>query len=171
MAKIKYTKTEQKNQQDALKQFQRFLPTLQLKKQQLQQEVRQSVERVEANREAMKALSVKYDAPVIIGGDYNCNLSSDPLKIILQENKFVEAENLATKTEFGGTHHSYPTFNTEVGYADKYYPAGGTYKTAIDHIFIYNESKLNVHLYDVIEDYFALASSDHCPMITDITLK
>ena len=41
MAKIKYTKTEQKHQQDSLKQFNRFLPTLQLKKQQLQQEVQQ----------------------------------------------------------------------------------------------------------------------------------
>ena len=54
MAKIKYTKTEQKHQQDALKQFQRFLPTLQLKKQQLQQEVRQSLEKLTANREARK---------------------------------------------------------------------------------------------------------------------
>ena len=62
MAKIKYTKTEQKNQQDALKQFRRFLPTLQLKKQQLQLEVRQSVERIEANREAMTNLSRKLSA-------------------------------------------------------------------------------------------------------------
>ena len=54
MAKIKYTKTEQKHQQDSLKQFQRFLPTLQLKKQQLQQEVRQSLEKLTANREARK---------------------------------------------------------------------------------------------------------------------
>jgi V/A-type H+-transporting ATPase subunit D len=46
MAKIKYTKTEQKHQQDALKQFQRFLPTLQLKKQQLQAEVRLSLEKL-----------------------------------------------------------------------------------------------------------------------------
>ena len=69
MVKIKYTKTEQKNQQDALKQFQRFLPTLQLKKQQLQQEVRQSVERVEANREAMKALSCKLAALFKFFGD------------------------------------------------------------------------------------------------------
>ena len=69
MAKIKYTKTEQKNQQDALKQFQRFLPTLQLKKQQLQQEVRQSVERVEANREAMKVLSGKLSALFKFFGD------------------------------------------------------------------------------------------------------
>ncbi|MBR0457777.1 MAG: V-type ATP synthase subunit D [Victivallales bacterium] len=41
MAKIKFTKNELKNQRDALKRFQRFLPTLQLKKQQLQLEVRQ----------------------------------------------------------------------------------------------------------------------------------
>ncbi|MBR7120890.1 MAG: V-type ATP synthase subunit D [Lentisphaeria bacterium] len=54
MAKIKYTKTEQKHQQDALKQFNRFLPTLQLKKQQLQQEVRLSVEKLSANRIARK---------------------------------------------------------------------------------------------------------------------
>ena len=44
MAKIKFTKTELKKQQDAKKQFERFLPTLQLKKQQLQMEVRHSME-------------------------------------------------------------------------------------------------------------------------------
>lgn len=41
MAKIKLTKNELKLQRDALKRFQRYLPTLQLKKQQLQLEVRQ----------------------------------------------------------------------------------------------------------------------------------
>ena len=56
MAKIKFTKTEQKNQQDQLKQFQRFLPTLQLKKQQLQAEVRLSIEALEANLAAQKIL-------------------------------------------------------------------------------------------------------------------
>jgi len=40
MAKIKLTKNELKAQRDALKRFQRYLPTLQLKKQQLQLEVR-----------------------------------------------------------------------------------------------------------------------------------
>lgn len=39
MAKIKLTKTELKTQTDALKRFQRFLPMLQLKKQQLQSEI------------------------------------------------------------------------------------------------------------------------------------
>jgi V/A-type H+/Na+-transporting ATPase subunit D len=39
MAKVKLTKTELKAQSDALKRFQRFLPMLQLKKQQLQAEL------------------------------------------------------------------------------------------------------------------------------------
>ncbi len=39
MAKIKLTKTELKAQTDALKRFERFLPMLQLKKQQLQSEI------------------------------------------------------------------------------------------------------------------------------------
>lgn len=39
MAKIKNTKTELKAQTDALKRYQRFLPMLQLKKQQLQMEI------------------------------------------------------------------------------------------------------------------------------------
>jgi len=49
MAKIKLTKTELKNQRDALKQYTRFLPTLQLKKQQLQLEMRLCLERIAEN--------------------------------------------------------------------------------------------------------------------------
>ncbi|HMP89977.1 MAG TPA: V-type ATP synthase subunit D [Kiritimatiellia bacterium] len=40
MGKIKYTKNELKTQRDALKRFRRYLPTLLLKKQQLQMELR-----------------------------------------------------------------------------------------------------------------------------------
>ncbi|MFH0762482.1 MAG: V-type ATP synthase subunit D [Candidatus Omnitrophota bacterium] len=39
MGKIKFTKGELKRQRDALKQYERYLPTLQLKKQQLQMEI------------------------------------------------------------------------------------------------------------------------------------
>ena len=47
MAKIKPTKTELKAQTDALKRFQRFLPMLQLKKQQLQGEIASIVQKAE----------------------------------------------------------------------------------------------------------------------------
>lgn len=48
MAKIKLTKTELKAQSDALKRFQRFLPMLQLKKQQLQAEIAGIVAKADA---------------------------------------------------------------------------------------------------------------------------
>ncbi len=118
--------------------------------------------------ELLIKLSKKYNAPVIVGGDFNCNINSQPAGIIKQ-NGFVDIENLATKTELGGTHHSYPSFAD--GICTSYSSAGGTYETAIDHIFAYNQSMMDIGLYDVVEDFLALASSDHCPMITDVTLK
>lgn len=48
MAKIKLTKTELKAQTDALKRFRRFLPMLQLKKQQLQAEIADIVAKADA---------------------------------------------------------------------------------------------------------------------------
>lgn len=53
MAKIKYTKNELKKQKDSLKRFQRYLPTLTLKKQQLQMVIRQ-VEQKRAEKEKQR---------------------------------------------------------------------------------------------------------------------
>ena len=51
MANVKLTKTALKKERDDLKQFQRFLPTLQLKKQQLQMEMRECLNRIELNEQ------------------------------------------------------------------------------------------------------------------------
>lgn len=51
MAKIKLTKNELKTQRDALKRFSRYLPTLQLKKQQLQMEMRRLDQEIEDKRD------------------------------------------------------------------------------------------------------------------------
>lgn len=70
MAKIKLTKNELKLQRDALKRFQRYLPTLQLKKQQLQMEVRQARERV-ASLAAEQEGNLAANAPLLalLAGD------------------------------------------------------------------------------------------------------
>ncbi len=72
MAKIKHTKTELKAQTDALKRFERFLPMLQLKKQQLQAEIAGINGRLQAvldrEADARKALDkwvALYDDPEI----------------------------------------------------------------------------------------------------------
>jgi V/A-type H+-transporting ATPase subunit D len=59
MAKVKNTKNELKAQRDALKRYQRYLPTLQLKQQQLQAEVRQAEARLleSSKREAALLLA------------------------------------------------------------------------------------------------------------------
>ena len=56
MAKIKHTKNELKAQNEALKRFQRFLPMLQLKKQQLQAEIQMIDTQLEKKQNAFNSL-------------------------------------------------------------------------------------------------------------------
>ena len=56
MAKIKLTKNELKVQKDALKMYRRYLPTLTLKKQQLQAEIRSIAAKAKAVRKAREEL-------------------------------------------------------------------------------------------------------------------
>ncbi|HOV37745.1 MAG TPA: V-type ATP synthase subunit D [Spirochaetales bacterium] len=69
MAHIKFTKNELKKQNDALKRFQRYLPTLQLKKQQLQMVIR-TVENLERQkREAKETLQREMDVWIEVFGE------------------------------------------------------------------------------------------------------
>lgn len=61
MPKIKHTKSELKNQRDDLRRYERFLPTLELKKQQLQIEVRKLNAALEANRAEEAGLRAELD--------------------------------------------------------------------------------------------------------------
>lgn len=65
MTKVKLTKTELKAQTDALKRFQRFLPMLQLKKQQLQAEIAGIAAKAEATR--ARELSVRREIDDWVG--------------------------------------------------------------------------------------------------------
>ena len=69
MGKIKFTKAELKHQQEAKRQYERFLPTLQLKKQQLQLEVRMSADQLEANEAAQRRMAEAAEGFVALYGD------------------------------------------------------------------------------------------------------
>ena len=69
MAKIKLTKNEQKVQKDALKMYQRYLPTLTLKKQQLQTEIRAIDAKAREVRSARKALEKEFDEWIAVFAD------------------------------------------------------------------------------------------------------
>ncbi len=69
MAKFKLTKNELKSQKDSLKMFQRYLPTLTLKKQQLQTEIRLIEERAEKVRAQRKDLEEHFNEWIAVFGE------------------------------------------------------------------------------------------------------
>ncbi len=86
MAKIKFTKNELKKQKDSLKRFTRYLPTLQLKKQQLQMVIRRvEAELAEKNREYKAAFNTLQNWIEVFGE--NAGLE-----------KLIEIESLVTDT-------------------------------------------------------------------------
>jgi V/A-type H+-transporting ATPase subunit D len=88
MAKLKLTKTELKKQRDSLKQFTRFLPTLQLKKQQLQMEMMQCQERLRENESKEKEIRENLSAWIALFGP-----EKDSVKI----RSLVELEKINSK--------------------------------------------------------------------------
>lgn len=71
MAKIKLTKNELKVQKDALKMYRRYLPTLTLKKQQLQSEIRAIEAKARKTRKAKEALERGFNGWIAVFSDDN----------------------------------------------------------------------------------------------------
>jgi len=69
MPKIKLTKNELKTQKDALKMYNRYLPTLVLKKQQLQTEIRTIDQKAREVRAARAALEKEFDDWIAVFGE------------------------------------------------------------------------------------------------------
>ncbi|MDR2098296.1 MAG: V-type ATP synthase subunit D [Spirochaetaceae bacterium] len=80
MAKLKLTKNELKKQKDQLKMFQRYLPTLMLKKQQLQAEIRGVETRIGELREEKTRLDESFKSWIAVFGEKGV-FTSDILRI------------------------------------------------------------------------------------------
>jgi V/A-type H+-transporting ATPase subunit D len=102
MSKIKFTKGELKRQRDALEQFLRYLPTLQLKKQQLQMKVFElRVKReqkqsalTEAEHDALRWAGVLAD-PAVLKMDEQGGLIFDMKKYVVPSEIKTHQENVA----------------------------------------------------------------------------
>ncbi|MBR4292822.1 MAG: hypothetical protein IKT54_04330 [Clostridia bacterium] len=118
--------------------------------------------------EIVNDISDQYGAPFVVGGDLNCNISSDPLKI-LSQNGYVNAHDSATvyATTSGG-YHGYPPTDPETGLYIPADPPKGDYSSAIDHVYLYGDAEASV--YDYIIHPFSLAISDHSPVYVDVKL-
>lgn len=102
--------------------------------------------------------------PGFCGGDFNCDINSEPFKVLNGAGircASVVAEN---KTNFIKTHHKNPVYDPLTG---QYIPAKPSKKDnslSIDHIVL-RGGGVAVNEYMVITDEEALIMSDHCPVL------
>lgn len=84
MAKVKLTKGELKKQRDLLKQYQRYLPTLQLKKQQLQMEILHQTGLLEEReyQQEKKRAAIEIWAGLLVEPEVNLKPWLTPQKVI-----------------------------------------------------------------------------------------
>jgi V/A-type H+-transporting ATPase subunit D len=96
MANIKLTKNEQKVQKDRLKQFQRYLPTLQLKKQQLQSVITQINAELEAKKKERDGMIAGLDDWVAVFVENTIFPEDLKLENLVQPDKVIaDKENIA----------------------------------------------------------------------------
>ncbi|MBQ8510947.1 MAG: endonuclease/exonuclease/phosphatase family protein [Clostridia bacterium] len=115
-------------------------------------------------------VQAKYSVPLVIGGDLNCGISSDPQKNLTQAG-WVNAHDGASvyRSESNG-HHSYAPLDELTGlYANGPMPTG-TYDTAIDHIYTCGGG-LEVRVFNTLLHRYALDASDHCPIYVDLKFE
>ena len=91
MAKIRLTKTELKEQSDALKRFLRFLPMLQLKKQQLQAEIALITARIEEVASQEETEQEHVNAWVALFSEASC----DPISLVTVDRVDTSTSNIA----------------------------------------------------------------------------
>ena len=92
---VKLTKNEQKKQKDALKQFNRYLPTLQLKKQQLQLFIRQIEEQIRKYEAEQQKLIDSLDSWIAVFGENPLLGDKDILKLVQIDTIVKGKENVA----------------------------------------------------------------------------
>ncbi len=120
--------------------------------------------------EVVKDIVAKYNCPMIVGGDFNCNISSDPILNLYSEG-FENLQKISPDSVDTTTHHSYSPYNKELGlYLEPVIPTKA-YSSAIDHALVYNRSTLTPKMFRVILHDYSLLSSDHCPVMVDFDIN
>ncbi len=111
----------------------------------------------------------QYNCAVIIGGDMNCKVSSEPYNLYGTKG-YTNVHDTALKTENVGTAYDYPTFNEISGYFDRVSFREKEYKDALDHVFT-KGGGITFERFDVVTDTYAQQSSDHMPIVVDFSFN
>lgn len=123
----------------------------------------QRVENVHQLKACCDRIIEKHDVPVILTGDLNCNVESDPYAEMLRVG-MRDVRGIAKKTTDRHTIHALPVLDEETGA----FVCNELPTRTIDYAFLYGKNTLEVSLFNVLFEQEALASSDHCPLVFDL---
>ena len=120
--------------------------------------------------EVAKKITSKYNCPFVVGGDYNCNINSEPFGILNKEG-FLNFQKISPDTMDSTTHHSYSAYDETLRLYLVPIAPTNPYNRAIDHALLYNQSTLAPKMFRVILDDYSFLSSDHCPVMVDFDIN
>lgn len=109
--------------------------------------------------------------PIIVGGDFNSSMSSDPGRT-LKDGGLTHATDVAAKSADYSAWISYPVYDADRGY---YLPRSFVWANiagALDHIMLGGDtSGIEVREYAILNDKLACVVSDHLPQMLYVDWK
>ncbi|MBE6543869.1 MAG: hypothetical protein E7675_05670 [Ruminococcaceae bacterium] len=121
----------------------------------------------EALGEFIKVQNEYPDIPMLLGGDFNCRISSDPHNV-LTNGGLLSAWELAENKNNSKGHHMFSTYDKELRIFTKWSDITTPYSTAIDHAYVSKTTK--VKTFSTVISYYTLWCSDHMPLMVEIDL-
>lgn len=119
-------------------------------------------------RDKAEQLLKTYDAPVFVMGDMNCDLRSNPMKVLLDAGYKACSQ---TATFYRDGSRGYHACDADNGWGPLTDTSGDGGLTAIDQMFSYHlPDDSFVREYRIIKTLFTLKLSDHCGRYIDVVL-
>ena len=106
--------------------------------------------------------------PLVMGGDLNCFVNSDPHKILAADGGLQRAFNVAAIKNDSNNIHNYATWNDDAGVFTQWVPVNGNNSGAIDHAYV--SPNTLVKTYATVKTLVPLWTSDHMPLIVEIDI-
>lgn len=115
-----------------------------------------------------RIIKAKYDCPIFVTGDMNCEENTLPIRLFLEAG-FTPCYKAATV--YANLENGHHICSPNDGYSRKSRRKGPERSVgAIDHCFIWNQGQTEILVFDCLTPYFTVPLTDHYPNLIDARL-